>query len=1682
MANAEGWRPSGRDPQSGAPIADWRKGQAQALPGPRRRWRVGVAFGLFLAVCAGFLWLTMWLRPPQPGRLLLFGAGYDTNLLVPENTLGLGGLKQLAAFAEKADLLKPAAAGLVELRSNVAWEETLERLKEPMLVLAISAQGGKDARGPYLLPHDTDLRDSPPNDKSERDRHRIRPAEILDQLAKLPSHQKKLLILDAAFMPSHAALGMLHNDFARGVADLEKRILEIPNLVVICSTSPDELSWASPEWGSTAFAHFLIEGLHGLADEEGNGDHRVDAFELWNYTRANVSRWTAINRSAEQTPMLLPKGEEGERRASHILLSLVDRKHELSPPEEKPDLTAPLKAAWEKWAALRDRTPAPAVYAPSRWQKYQAGVLRVEQLLRNGDADGAQRMQADLDRWEAELRQEADLPAPSLRQTWALARSEIETKIDESLDKSFQKLWDAPNEEEAQKFWDDWLKEAQKNPAVAPPRLELARLILDRVAQEPKDIEKAGQRLRLIRDGNAPFSPEAHFALMLSRDAPANPPAAEFATTLPLALKVRRLAEKTPLAAQAKDYSYSERLDPWIGRRWLEVDRDREFGQDLLLSGSAADWKNGHDQLKKAEAGYLELQTDAELVRKAFAVRDRVQALLPFYLTWALNKTTPDADLDKALIDVASDAHALDAALARAGADLLAEKLAEKAEALAEKWSTLEARHQRHAQQVRAASTVNLDDARLTWRDTEAVLAVPFAERLDLVARQAKLSSKVLIEGQPLTAPPLSTTATKSAKDWGKRFGAFALARFGPAWFDRWTKPGAETFTEVSRRLDRFSVEQKWWESLDDAGEQVGQRVVRMNDEIRRLTALDPKASLAESRAALQDADRIVRLADAQTFLTPGKLGPATMFRAWLTAELLARQSQRTWQDHWFDDNPAAEPYFRTICRGYQLDTASLVASLGSPNVWKQSLKEWDQKLQAPGELVLVDVTGRKTDPSGRLIGGGDRFAVLTSETSLEREYRLQPSSDKDQTPGGGPVVWVESFQGLTPLEPRERQRVVLPVDPDRTKLEDAKPLQLRFTSPLVQEAEEKNLLSPIQRTSLVFKGLFRGQQIGQETRVEVQPTADIIVRQLPMPNKASVAVRTRRDTHTKVGSAQGAIAFVLDASGSMRPTNPAYPEKSRYFQAVSALSAILRKLPKDTQVSVWTFGQAMGVEKTVDRAEDSIVPILPPTAWDPQNPKQLSALLGRLAYPAVEPWNESPIARTLLKAKGDLAGAIGYKTIVTITDGGDNRFDKDVALKARSKNLTQFFRDEFDKGDIALNFVAFPPLTPDENKAIKELKSTESLSPAGKVYAISETGKLIEALESLLKQRLNYYVDYQGKNVSVDGTPERGLDVSPGGANYRWFGKGMTPGGHKLHVDVAGRVEKNILLHPGDLLLADLVDTPTGYAFERFLFSSEFPWKRSLENGKRDWKMTVLQNQLGPRKDLEMLVSLEKTVDRRETLLEQIKPRDAWVEVTPAADQGPAPPLHWSYLAGFPAPAWAVQAPAWPAEAAPKVQVWWNPDEEARSAADLVLGDVLQDRDRPVFLPGEPPLTLESISFEKHYAEVQPGVLAAKMCLVVRLKHAPGRPVIARLQGLTPAGSEQRLYTQADKTASLFWFEPDIEPKARMGELAVSRLRLISIAAFKEEARRRDYWLEIRDLGAPDPADERPRPPLDLK
>ena len=296
---------------------------------------------------------------------------------------------------------------------------------------------------------------------------------------------------------------------------------------------------------------------------------------------------------------------------------------------------------------------------------------------------------------------------------------------------------------------------------------------------------------------------------------------------------------------------------------------------------------------------------------------------------------------------------------------------------------------------------------------------------------------------------------------------------------------------------------------------------------------------------------------------------------------------------------------------------------------------------------------------------------------------------------------------------------------------------------------------------------------------------------------------------------------------------------------------------------------------------------MLRPTVWNPRDTAQLEGLLAEVSYPgAVEPWNKSPVARAILRAKEDLKDFKGFKTIVALTDGGDNRFAQDTRLKARYGSISSMLRTEF-QDDIALYLLGFPASGKEDAQAREEFKVVESLNPPGKMFTVKERDKMADSMEVLLRQRLTYFIDKRGRNVTVDDLPEEGLDASVAGSNYRWYGKGLQPGGHKVRVTLGERLEKDVLLHRGDLLLLDLISTPTGPQFERYLFSREFPWKRAVENPRKDWKLTVLQNQQVGKSSLQMLVTLEKTVDIRENLLEQIKPARGVAGAEPSTGSG---------------------------------------------------------------------------------------------------------------------------------------------------------------------------------------------------
>jgi hypothetical protein len=1143
------------------------------------------------------------------------------------------------------------------------------------------------------------------------------------------------------------------------------------------------------------------------------------------------------------------------------------------------------------------------------------------------------------------------------------------------------------------------------------------------------------------------------------------------------ALRVRRLAEEAALAVRPGLHPYSEQVVPWMKPQVEDGDRQRQFGQDLLFATDRQSWAEAADYLANAERIYQEAQARGDAVRTALAVRDRVLTLLPAYSVW-LGRRRPSEDPEhydraEALLRQTEGlwrhTHEFLALLERPTAAPLAARvggegrreLARLVEQTGQVTAGFDALERQFTQYCAGLSDVELPSV---WRAIDDVLAVPALapdRRMSLLRTASRTSYRLLLETAENVSAARPVTAAENeaeAKANARRQGRMAVAVLGKEWFDRDAGLDQENYDQVWHRLETFGVEAQWWKSLDRAGDEVGRRWRQVPGAIGSLVAEGLREQPAEALARFRPADRLNRLLNGSTRMATVP-NPTRAYRQLSTEELLIWQARRTFEDHWFAEDPAAEPYYR---RSGQLFTADA-----------RSMQILEQPL--PGLAAIQ----RRLDGPGNLVFSGPQRVQITSEQEFPLDYSLHPEQGA-VIPPGFPLVWLEIGPNLQLLAPAGNER-----QPRKLGREvPLEPLRCRLASPLLAQAEtDPPRLPQVVPTTTTVRGFYRGQPIELTTRIDLHPLPETVVLRRPVPRLADIALRADPDVQERYGEGNGAVVIILDCSGSMGPVvGETFNERTRYNQATRALRQVLRQLPRGTTLSLWTFGEAMGRERTVAEAERTIRQVRAPARWDPDDPAHLQGLMAKLDYPALIPWNESPIVRTLLMAKEDLRTATGFKTILVLTDGMDNRFEKDRQWNPQGKSVPAALRDAFRDSDVQVNIIGFRVQTPEEEKAREQFEVIEHFPVPGRFYLVRQEPELAGTLDKALRQRLRYWID-DADNVPVAAVPAAGLDVSRSGANDQWLPGGLAPAGYRLRVYAPGRLEKDVELDPGDLLLVRMAfrnpGESGGLVFERVLFSrADYAWRPAREVA--GWRFAVLQNQQTEAGGLRMLYTLEKLFNRRESILQQIKPREAWFDV--AAVPGAAAPfaVRWGNQPGYPAPAWRLDVPEWPVPARPAPRVWWNPDQDTPWAVRLDRG---RDFDGPSELAGRAlqvegdAVGLENVRVEEHVVETQPGVRTAQKCLVVRLVYAPGRPLWAQVGGVNPAGQEHRFYQSANRYTGLFW--PVTEAEA---EKNLARLGLLSLTAFKRTAEQRGFTLEMPDLPAPEPNDRRPGAPIELK
>ena len=919
-----------------APPPDSRRWRREPGSGTARRWGRRSVFGLltlaFVACAVLLVWAVLWFWPPRPARLVLVGAGYETNLAVPPNVYGREGLNALAAWASARPgsfiwnngLLKGGAEP-TELLTDTAWDRGLNDAGERTVMVVFALHGGADSAGPYLLRGDANPADG--------DKGRLRLTEILDRLKRLPARAGKLVVLDATGTGADWSLGMLHNDFARALDSMESQIAAVPNLAVVSASGPDQISWPAPGLRRTVFGHYLLQGLKGPADA--NGDGRVSAWELYQYTADHVEQWARANRGAVQTPVLLPHGAEGERRARSMHLTMVaDRGAAAEPSADAPAVTdeALLRRAWDHARELSQLSPPPERYAPHAWARYQAALLRYEQLLRAGDVDHADAVAALLPELEQQIRQSDRLPLASAGNSLAMTALAAPAPPPELAQAWFTALWGAKPEELRAK-WDE-LRAKPDAPADAATRTRLIGqvmgLAIDEAARNPAELGRAAGLIAVLREPMRPAAAEAQFLVMLSADAPKPAPPDSL---LSEALKLRRLAEEAALAVRPGDAPYSEQVFPWVRPAVEAADGRRLRGQDLLFAGDPGRLDEATADFRDARKGYEQAAADGAVVTAALDARDQALAAVPAYGRWAAvrpgsdDATTRQADdaLMNEIEKIAAAAHRIDEALEKPPAD------ADRAAALTELGrlapTVREGLKSLDADFLGRADAAAREDGINGWREAEAALAVPFSDaalRLRLIENNRVIEDRLARRAESHNAPPADPERERSeVVDAARRQGRAALAVLGRRVFDaQAAESGAENYDLVQHRLEVFAAEQSWWESAGVAGDQIGRRWRRLAGDATALLDEARKDDLAHAHVALRSAERLGRLAGGAE--DPGwDVEPAGRFRRLATHDLLLWQARRGLEDHWFDEK--GEPYYQQFARAYVEDAARLV-------------------------------------------------------------------------------------------------------------------------------------------------------------------------------------------------------------------------------------------------------------------------------------------------------------------------------------------------------------------------------------------------------------------------------------------------------------------------------------------------------------------------------------------------------------------------------------------------------------------------------------------------------------------------------------------------------------------------------------------------------------------------------------
>lgn len=248
--------------------------------------------------------------------------------------------------------------------------------------------------------------------------------QIWQFLGNLPPEQKKVVAIDIARGPIDWRWGQFARpDLNRKLDSQEPRddvgaiLSRVPNLAIISSAAPGEVSWSSPSLARSIFGYYLIRGLAGDADGSGSKtrDQRITLAELYHYVLTNTNNWVSQNRDLRgQHPQLSIAAASKEALMATVVAETRSTRSAAAD-STKPIEGTRLRQLESLWEA-RERLIAlePEQSQPLAWRQFLEHLRRAEQWWLAGQPEGmephlqsAERLIKILD--EGESNRNADL-------------------------------------------------------------------------------------------------------------------------------------------------------------------------------------------------------------------------------------------------------------------------------------------------------------------------------------------------------------------------------------------------------------------------------------------------------------------------------------------------------------------------------------------------------------------------------------------------------------------------------------------------------------------------------------------------------------------------------------------------------------------------------------------------------------------------------------------------------------------------------------------------------------------------------------------------------------------------------------------------------------------------------------------------------------------------------------------------------------------------------------------------------------------------------------------------------------------------------------------------------------------------------------------------------------------------